>query len=75
LRYARVPLLRFLNRQSTENGAVRKLRLRRVWMLKGGKLRPHLHVRQPCLMKTSVQTGIGTPLRPYETTRDFRFGF
>ena len=38
-------ILRFLGREGSENCAVRKLRLRRMRLLKGGKLRPHLPVR------------------------------
>ena len=52
LRHAHVPLLRFLGAKGTENSAVRKLRLSRIGLLRGGKLRPYLRVRQPCLMKT-----------------------
>jgi hypothetical protein len=55
--------------------SARKLRLWRVGLIKGGKLQPHLNLRQPCQVKPSIQTDIGTPLGLNESARNLHFGF
>src|SRR5688500_11667054 len=75
LRHGRVPLLRFLRVKATDNSAVGKLSLRRIGPVRGGKLREHLYLCQSCLVKTSVETAIGTTLCGNESVRDLRFLF